>query len=85
MTVEEAAEVILGTHPYIDCPVCIEVHSRGFTNSDCKDCKAWGVVLNPVYVEATRVLGMKPPPTMEASKIQTLDDIARAHEHRRGR
>jgi hypothetical protein len=73
MEPEEAAEVILRGDKYVSCPVCDDAKRRGFRGrTDCPLCKGFGYLLNPVYVEARRVVGLRPPPTPPQLLLERL-------------
>lgn len=71
----EAGQIILEGTKYIICARCIDntKNYRRILNTDCPDCKNWGVVPNPQYVEACRVLGLEPPETAEERACRNLD------------
>ena len=71
----EDVEAILEGAMYLECPRCEEnkKNNRRLLNADCPDCRAWGVLPNPRYVEAAERLGLPVPQSAADMAMKRID------------
>lgn len=92
MTIEEAAEVILGGHRFEECLPCkprwgsalksVHIYEFGKSSkhSGCPLCEGWRVVYTQAWVEACKVLGKELPSLSLAMSALYRGAIARNDE-----